>query len=46
MATVFFFRTLLKFCPGEAFEETRNKFYGTSYLTHCCALFCSNTFFL
>jgi len=26
--------------------ETRNTFYGTRYLSHCCVLFCIKTFFL
>jgi len=25
---------------------TRNTFYGTRYLSHCCVLFCIKTFFL
>jgi len=31
---------LVKFC------WTRNTFCGTRYMSHCCALFCSKTFFL
>jgi len=26
--------------------ETRNTFYGTRYLSHCCVLFCIKTLFL
>jgi len=26
--------------------QTRNTFYGTRYLSHCCVLFCIKTYFL
>jgi len=28
------------------YNGTRNTFYGTRYLSHCCVLFCLKTFFL
>jgi len=31
---------------SEQFSLTRNTFYGTRYLSHCCVLFCIKTFVL
>jgi len=30
----------------DSIMNTRNTFYGTRYLSHCCVLFCIKTFFL
>ena len=27
---------------NQTYTQTRNTFYGTRYLSHCCALFCSS----
>jgi len=42
-----FLKWLLKnnYCCWSYFK-TRNTFYGTRHLSHCCVLFCIKTFFL